>query len=203
MKKTVVPLLFVCCFAMTACCHTYDMDIQGHRVTQLRTWDVIGPSTVGFYESINGKLAIHQQASGNILGEIAQGVGTAYAGERIGDGMKNQEPDQTNVNNEAEAEGGNGGGGGSGGDAWGGSATGGSATGGNATGGRAYGVSATSVSGASAGAVSNASSQSQSTGFRGYKPKPAAMKPATKPPAKPIQKPLTSQNISVRNNVTK
>ena len=188
MKKIVVPLLLVVCFTMVGCMHMHNFEMQGHQITQLRSYDLLGPMTVGYYESVDGKLVLHQQAAGSVVGEIAQGVGTAYAGERVGDGLKHQEPDTTNI----EAEGGRGGSGGAGGDAWGGSATGGSATGGNATGGRAYGGEATSVSGAAAGAVSNASSQS--TGFRGYKPKPAAMKPATKQ--------LTKQSVSATNNVT-
>jgi hypothetical protein len=93
-------VLVGCFFALAACCHTYDLDVQGHKLTQVRTWDLIGPSTVGFYESRDGKLFVYQNAAGSNIGAIATGIGAGYAGERIGDGLKNQEPDSTNVRNE-------------------------------------------------------------------------------------------------------
>jgi hypothetical protein len=100
MKKLLVIAAFVGCLTAVGCMHTHTFTIQDHEVTQLRTWDLIGPSTVGFYEDVDGKLHVYQDSSGNILGQVAQGVGAGIAGERIGDGLKNQEPDQTNITNE-------------------------------------------------------------------------------------------------------
>lgn len=197
MKRAVVPLLFVCCFTMVGCMHMHNFEMQGHQITQLRSYDLLGPMTVGYYESVDGKLVLHQQAAGSVVGEIAQGVGTAVAGERIGDGLKHQEADQTNVNN--EAEGGAGGKGGAGGYGAGGDGgfgqggDGGFAQGGD--GGKAYGGSATSVSGAAAGAISKSSSTSNPASYK-PKPKPASMKQTTKP--KPD---LTKQSVSVKNTV--
>ena len=151
---------------LSACCHTYDLDVQGHQLTQVRTWDLIGPSTVGFYEDVEGKLHVYQDSSGNILGEVAQAVGTGYAGERIGDGIKHQEPDSTNISNDLEssAEGGYG----EGGTAFGGTGIGGAggdggAGGAGGAGGRGGSAISGSISGAAAGAVSGSSSSSRST----------------------------------------
>ena len=174
MKKLAVPLMFIVCFMMVGCMHMHKFEIEGHKVTQIRTWDCIGPSTVGFYEDVDGKLHVYQDSSGNILGQVAQAAGGAYAGERIGDGLKHQEPDSTNINNDISAEATGGAGGYSeGGTAFGGVGIGGAGgAGGNAVSG--------SVSGAAAGAVSSsnssANSRSSSTSSGGWVPPGQAKK---------------------------
>jgi len=187
MKKFSVPLMLFVGLLMTACCHTYDLDVQGHRLTQVRTWDFIGPSTVGFYEDVDGKLHVYQDSSGNILGQVAQAAGGAYAGERIGDGLKHQEPDSTNINNDISAEATGGAGGYSeGGTAFGGVGIGGAGgAGGNAVSG--------SVSGAAAGAISNSSSRVTAP----------VVKPSIKPAVsgKPSAKPQQRQNVTVNNRL--
>lgn len=180
MKKFVVPLMFVACFMMVGCMHMHKFEIEGHHVTQLRTWDCIGPSTVGFYESVDGKLRVYQDSSGNIFGQVAQAAGGAYAGERIGDGLKHQEPDSTSISNELSSEATGGAGGYGEGGAGGAGGTGGA--GGNAVSG--------SVSGAAAGAISNSSSSV----------KPAAVKPAVKPVS--VRKPTAVKPAQQRQNVT-
>ena len=156
MKK--LALVMVLSVSLISCMHMHNFEIQGHQVTQLRTWDpfLIGPSTVGFYEDVDGKLHVYQDSSGNILGQVAQAVGTGYAGERIGDGIKHQEPDSTNIENNttAAAMGGEGGTGGEGGISFGGTAY------SNSQGGNAV---AGAISGSSSSSRSTSSSSSRAT----------------------------------------
>ena len=77
MKRAVVPLMLVCCFLMFGCMHTHTFDIQGHTITQLRSYDLLGPMTVGYYEDVDGRLVLHQDAAGSAMGGIATGLGAA------------------------------------------------------------------------------------------------------------------------------